>query len=397
MSALVQLPVSPPEPSPLRVAHAVSQWLPQTCTWLHTQLRHLPAEIESHVICESTLNLDQFPIPHIHSLRRDPLRFLWDRSARRLHARPHLPSLLRRAERIGAPLLHSHFGNVGWAYARPARELGLKHVVTFYGWDVNYLPRSDPRWLDRYPEMFDQVDLVLCEGAFMAHAVRRLGCPPQKLRVHPLGVDLSRIPFRPRTYRPGEPLRVFIGAAFREKKGIPTALDALGRIREKVPLEVTIAGDAPADRRGRIEKERIRNAVARHGLERRVRFVGALSHEAFLATALDHHVYLAPSQTARDGDTEGGAPVSLIELAASGMPVVSTNHCDIPDVVASGVSGLLAAERDPEGLARHLRFLAANPAAWPGMVHAARKRVETAFNARIQGELLAEVYRHLAR
>jgi colanic acid/amylovoran biosynthesis glycosyltransferase len=300
------------------------------------------------------------------------------------------------AGRLRAPLLHSHFGDVGWAYARPARRLGLRHVVTFYGRDVNYLPQSDFRWRERYAELFASVDLVLCEGPFMAGALRRLGCPPDRVRVHALGVDLSRIPYRPRAYRSGKTLRVFIGAAFREKKGIPTALDALGRLRGEIPFTVTIAGDAPRDRRGRIEAERIHDAVNRHGLADRVRFLGAISHERFLEEAFAHHVALAPSQTARDGDTEGGAPVSLIELAASGMPVVSTTHCDIPGVIRHGVSGLLAAERDARALARHVRFLASHPDAWRAMTWEARRRVETSFDARIQGLRLAEVYRHLA-
>ena len=64
-----------------------------------------------------------------------------------------------------------------------------------------------------------------------------------------------------------------------------------------------------------------------------------------------HDVFLAPSVTASNGDTEGGAPVAIIEMAASGMPIVSTRHCDIPSVVLDGVTGLLAAERDSEGLA----------------------------------------------
>ncbi len=51
-----------------------------------------------------------------------------------------------------------------------------------------------------------------------------------------------------------------------------------------------------------------------------------------------HHLFLSPSVTAPDGDSEGGAPVSIIEAAATGMPVVSTTHCDIPQAVDDGVT-----------------------------------------------------------
>lgn len=49
-----------------------------------------------------------------------------------------------------------------------------------------------------------------------------------------------------------------------------------------------------------------------------------------------HHVFLSPSVTAPDGDSEGGAPVTIIEAAASGMPVVNSTHCATPEAVYDG-------------------------------------------------------------
>jgi colanic acid/amylovoran/stewartan biosynthesis glycosyltransferase WcaL/AmsK/CpsK len=387
-------PFFPPRPgTPLVVVHSVSRWLPRTCTWLYTQVDRLPPDrIESHVACERVEHLDEFPFSRVHAFQEDRVRFLADRAMRRLRLRPHMGGLFRTSRRVRARVLHSHFGNQGWADARVARGLGLAHLVTFYGLDVNFLPRSDPRWLDRYREMFAGVDLVLCEGPHMARAVRVLGCPPEKIRVHHLGVDLSAIPFRPRVRAKGEPLRVYIAATFREKKGIPTALEALGRLQNEVPLQITVLGDAPDDPRSRAEKARILETLARHRLEPRTRFLGYRPHRTFLEEGERHHVYLHPSQTAADGDTEGGAPVSIIEMAASGMPIVGTKHCDIPEVVPPGVAGLLSPEGDAEGIARHLLWLYRNPHLWPEMVQAARRRVETEFNARIQAERLAALY-----
>jgi len=106
-------------------------------------------------------------------------------------------------------------------------------------------------------------------------------------------------------------------------------------------------------------------------------------------------VFLSPSLTASDGDTEGGAPVSLIEMSASGMMVVSTTHCDIPGVVINGRTGLLAGEHDVDGLVTHLRWLIANPSQWATMRTAARAHIEAEFDARRQGERLAAIYREI--
>ena len=68
--------------------------------------------------------------------------------------------------------------------------------------------------------------------------------------------------------------------------------------------------------------------------------------------------------TAADGDSEGGAPVGIIEMQAAGMPVLSTYHADIPEVVRDGESGYLVPERDVEALAEKLDKLINEPETW---------------------------------
>jgi colanic acid/amylovoran biosynthesis glycosyltransferase len=109
-----------------------------------------------------------------------------------------------------------------------------------------------------------------------------------------------------------------------------------------------------------------------------------------------HHVFLSPSVTASDGDTEGGAPVSLIEMSASGMMVVSTVHGDIPGVIQHGRTGWLAPERDVEALVEHLMWIVAHPGEWRAMQTAGRAHMEAEFDARRQGERLAAIYRELS-
>lgn len=374
------------------VIQSVSKWLPQTATWLHNQVRFLPPEIESHIVCETTMNLDQFPQPHVHALDSQPRwRVVRDKGLRRLGIRRHLGFLVECARAAGARLLHSHFGDHGWRNLGAARAVGLKHVVTFYGIDVLFIPRSSPEWSGRYAEMFASVDQVLCEGPHMAQCIVELGCPQEKVAVHHLGIDLDKIPFEPRAWRAGETLRVLLSGSFREKKGFPYALDALGRIQDAVELEITIIGDEH-DERTRREKEKILEAVARNNLGDKTRLMGYQPYDVVLAEAARHHVFLSPSVAGSDGDTEGGAPVSIIEMCASGMMVVSTTHCDIPGVIIDGESGLLAEERDVDGIVERLRWVDANPGEWRRMQEAGRRHVEAEFDSRVQGERLAAIY-----
>jgi len=378
------------------VLHSVSRWLPQTETWLYTQVRFLPPSIENHVACEGTENLDQFPVANLHCMGEQAAwRSLRDRALRKFRIRSWLGYKMDAARRSGAAVLHSHFGFTGWRDLEVARRFNLAHVVTFYGADVQFYPRRMPVWYPRYREMFGRVDAVLCEGPHMGSEIARLGCPETKIRVHHLGIDLSLIPFEPRVWQAGTPLRVLMSGSFREKKGMPVAIDALGKIRHEVPLEITIIGDATREERAIREKERILAAIARNDLGDRTRLLGYRPYAEVMDEARRHHVFLSPSVTAEDGDTEGGAPVSLIEMSASGMMIASSTHCDIPGVILDGHTGFLAPERDADALAAHLRRIVADPSAWPAMQRAGRAHIEAEFDARRQGERLAAIYREL--
>jgi colanic acid/amylovoran biosynthesis glycosyltransferase len=383
----------------INVVQSCPDWLPQTQTWIYSQVRNLPiGRVQSHVVCQRTENLNQFAVPNLHVLGgRRSCRFWWDRVPRKLRLWNHSTFLVNTARRAGAKLVHSHFGPAGWSDIASVRRIPARHIVTFYGYDMSRLPVIEPIWRERYKELFATVDCVLCEGPFMRSALIHLGCPRGKVIIHHLGIETDKITFVPRRWTPGAPLRVLIAATFTEKKGIPDALEALGRIKKETNIEITVVGDAHPNVLNELrELGHIRRTTDAHGLSSNVRFLGYQSHDRLFEVAYDHHIFLSPSVTATDGDSEGGAPVTLIEMAATGMPVVSTYHCDIPNVIESGRSGLLATEHDVDHLAEHIRWLIQNPDAWREMVTTARQRIDSDFNVRTQGSRLASIYEDLA-
>lgn len=377
------------------IAHYAPVWLPRTETWLYNQIRYLPPRYRCHVVCERTEHLDRFPVADLHALSGEwkPFVMLNDR-LRAWGWITHSMLLARRMREHGCALLHSHFGPEGWRQLPVARARGVPHVVTFYGYDVNKAPRTDPRWRPRYRDLFAAVDRVLCEGEFMAARITDLGCPPEKVRVHRLGVDLDRLAFRPR--RPpvsGEATRILIAGTFREKKGIPDALRAVAALATDRPVSVTLVGDA-APREG-AERARIDTTLRETGLGDRVDRRGWVTHDELIELAYDHHLFLSPSRTAADGDTEGGAPVAIIEMAATGLPVVSTTHCDIPGVIRHRETGYLAPEGDVAEVAAGLRWWLDAPGSWEARLTAGRRHLEARFDGPRQGRALGEIYAEL--
>lgn len=385
----------------LGVVHNRSIWLPLTENWIYSQLHHLPAPVACSVVCFRLRDGAQYRWPSTYCYAEmDRLTrlgiMLNGVTADGIRFRRSCALLRWAAARSGARVVHSHFGHTASGCAAVVRSLGLAHVVSVYGSDVSKLTHRSAAWRRRYREMFSLVDCVLCEGPRMVDRVAALGCPPGKITLHRLGVPLDRLPFRPRVWRSGETLKVLIASSFREKKGIPYAVEALARLRREVDLHVTIIGDAEPAADSQREKAHILRVIRKHNMNGAVTLMGYQPHQVLMEQAYAAHVFLAPSVTAADGDSEGGSPVVITEMAASGMPVVATSHADIPQLIEHGVSGLLAQERDVAGLVDQLHHLLNHTALWVSMTRAARARVEADFNAALQGEKLAALYHSLA-
>ncbi len=375
------------------IFHSFPTWLPVTQNWMYDQVRFLPSSIECHVICEKTENLDQFALPRIHmakSVSGGSWHFL-----KKWFGHDDASLFLKIVKKYKADCLHSHFGNVGWQNSQILKKIKLKHIVSFYGFDVNYLPALETCWKERYHELFEKVDRVLCEGKHMLKSLVQLGCSKEKIRILHLGVDLDELSFKPRVWNIKEPLRILIASSFQEKKGIPDALKALGKVQQKISLEITLIGDANEEERSQKEKSKILKTIKETGLFEKVRLLGYQSRHRLFEEAYRHHIFLAPSVTASDGDTEGGLPVVILQMMASGMPVVSTRHCDIPEAVEHGRMGLLANEHDIDGIASNLIWWAEHLEEWPKILNAARFHIEEEYNARKQGNRLAGIYQEL--
>ena len=231
----------------------------------------------------------------------------------------------------------------------------------------------------------------------MARDIIKLGCPGKKIVVHHLGVPVNRILFKPRKWDSHTPLKFLIAGTFVEKKGIPNALYALGKINKTTPIEITIIGDARKKERSLIEKNKILRAINENNLVQNTKLLGYQSNCVLHEEAYKHHVFISPSITADDGDTEGGVPVTIIEMAASGMPIVSTKHCDIPGVILDGETGFLARENDILDLTTKIKALIDQKNSWNKLLVNSRKHIEKEFNAKIQGIRLSEIYKNVIR
>ncbi len=259
-------------------------------------------------------------------------------------------------------VVHCHYGDVGLSDGAAARLWDAPLVVSFYGYDCSSFVRAHGPAV--YRALFAAVDLILVLGAAMRARLEALGAPRERIAIQPLGVD-------PAAYAPGpapEPHRILTVARLVPKKGIDAALRAVAALAPEFPdLRYEIIGDGPL----RAELEGLARGL---GLAARVRFAGLGTQPEVRRAMRRASLFLLPSRTAPDGDEEG-TPTVLLEAASAGLPVVSTRHAGIPDIVADGDTGLLAAESDLDGLTALLRRLLDSGELRRRMGAAARRRV----------------------
>ena len=347
------------------VWHLLGQYLLPTETFIYSTLTKLKRCQPVVISFDPVVNLDAFPIGRrplycLHERLRSPRYFL-PKAQSSLTGRDWVEKAEKRELEIIAKdfkpdIIHAHFGPTGYNGLKLKRALGAPLFTTFYGFDTNVSP-PDRQWQTRREELFASGDLFLVEGPFMRSRLVSLGCPVTRLRIQRIGVDLTNIPRIRRTSRGARPVVLF-AARFVEKKGLEYGLLAIERLcRTGYRLECRIIGSGPLE-------GRLRAFVERNRLETVVQFLGNLKYSEYLKELASADIFVQPSVTAEDGDCEGGAPTSILEAQACGVPVVSTLHADIPNVVVPGRSAFLVPERDSGALANAIAELLERPEDW---------------------------------
>lgn len=104
-------------------------------------------------------------------------------------------------------------------------------------------------------------------------------------------------------------------------------------------------------------------------------WLGVQPHRRVIEEFQACDILIQLSVTARNSDSEGGAPTIILEAQACGIPVVSTAHADIPYVTRRNDTALLSPERDVDSLADNMGYLFENPHLWPVMGLKGRKHI----------------------
>jgi colanic acid/amylovoran biosynthesis glycosyltransferase len=366
---------------------------PETAASVHPEvgeyglmkLRHVPMMPESyvrrpvHAIRMAARRGRGLGLPHLRSL--NVFRYGPPAASLRLFF-----ETMAFANRPRFDVIHCHFGPNGVRgldLCDTGALHGKKLITSFYGYDVSEFPLARRR--NPYTKLFARGDLFLALSREMKQKLIQLGCPAKRIVVHPLGVNPALFPLKPK-WQQSRAVRILTIGRMVPKKGMGCALKAVAAlIREHSNIEYVIIGDGPL----RAHLEGLTRSL---GITNAVRFAGWEPRPEVLKALSEADILLAPSVTSASGDQEG-TPVVIIEALACGVPVVSTLHAGIPEVVDNGISGFLVPERQPHALALALERLVRDPKLRESMGAWGWAAMRDRHDIRMLNENLMRIYR----
>jgi glycosyltransferase involved in cell wall biosynthesis len=263
---------------------------------------------------------------------------------------------LRVAQKKRATIMHAHWvipGGVIGAAAAGAVPL----VISVHGSDVFVAERHALARFAARAAFNRSRWVTACSEDLRSRAVA-IGADNQRSNVIPYGVDSER--FKPsadaRTQgrallrvADNVPVVVAVGRLVK-KKGFEYLIDAAAALKAQLPeIRVAIAGSGDLD-------ASLRARAQAAGIGDSVQFLGVVSHEVVPLLLAAADVVVAPSVHDDAGNVDG-LPNTVMEMMASGTPLVATLAGGIGAVATHGVTALVVPERDVNALAFAIQSL----------------------------------------
>ena len=283
-------------------------------------------------------------------------------------------------------VVHFEFGSLAATRMELKELLGCKLVVSFRGYDLNFVGLDKPA---HYEAVWRRADVLHFLGNDLWRRAQRRGCPAEASHVLiPPAIDTryfepDRRPAGVRVGSPQRPLRLLSVGRLEWKKGYEYVMQAVKLLKEQgVHCEYRIVGDG---------EYRACLAFARRqlGLEfdvelLRNRASDQVKREMEWADVLVH------------GAVSEGFCNAVLEAQSMALPVVCTDADGLAENVADSETGFVVARRNHQAMAERLKELAENPALRQRMGRAGRDRVTQRFQLPQQIQAFAKAYRQLS-
>lgn len=248
------------------------------------------------------------------------------------------------------------------------KKLEIKLITHFHGFDA-YEYQTLKTFGLHYKEVFNYSSEIIVVSNDMKKKLIQLGAPEEKIIYNPCAPNDNFY-----SVTPDFTSNQFISIGrFVDKKAPYFTLLSFAKLNKEFPeSRLTMIGDGPL-------LNTCKNICEYLGLSNSVDFKGKLKREKVLEEIQNSFCFIQHSIVAGNGDSEG-TPVSVMEAAASGLPVIATYHAGIADVHLDQITALLSPEGDVEQMHLNMRELYLDRELAKEMGKKGRKRIKNNYS-----------------
>jgi colanic acid/amylovoran biosynthesis glycosyltransferase len=385
----------------ITIAIYLQHYLAPSMTFIYRQLKSAEIKYDPLVLCSDRVeNQTKFSFEPFFFKRRNFIHIKKSRYYNKIFGSHSLLSIQPRIssgqsryfseilDKHKVKMIHAHFGPSGLEIVNLAKMCRIPLLVTFHGYDASFL-LNKKKYIKNLQKLFNYASVISVSN-FMKEELIKYGANCENSYVIKCGIPIDffkfyrRIPVRKKILLKEE-VKFLQISSFVEKKGHKYTLLAFQKFIKHYPnAKLILAGDG-------ILRPSMQNLCQKLGLNTHVQFVGLVDEKGVRNLFREADVFLHHSVTSEEGDREG-IPTVIMEAMATGLPVISTYHSGIPELITNNINGFLVEERDVESYTSTLLKLKDCP---EDIGEKARKKVVEDFNLEIETQKLFNLYNHL--
>ncbi len=373
----------------LMYSHGFGQ---KTTTFIYNEVRFLSIENHLKYVTHSYESPENFPHDDVEIIDYKPNGFLrrvqWALWKKDIIINAYNPYLKKRIgsimQQYKPDVIHCHFAYESIDFIENYKG-NLPIIIHFHGYGASQMLKHKS-YINKINEILTKQNVWIIyvsnnmKDVMLAHGV---GITPRNKKIH-CGTDTSFFK-RNEIKEENSDFSFLQISSFASKKGHQYTLEAFARFlsqrNDKARFKLLIGGSGSG-------MDKVKDMCIKLNIFNQVKFLGYLNREEAKMYLNYANVFVHHSITAENGDKEG-IPTAIMEAMAMELPILSTYHAGIHELVEHGVNGLLCEEKQVDLYAEQMHEIVR----WNKLKNNREKILEK-FEYNRHNEMLLEYYNH---